>query len=190
MIENKDTKPVSAHKQEAQSAPVNEKIPFARLQVISHDGKNLGEITRAEALLLAQAASLDLVLIADSGSLGVPVAKIMDFGKASYAKKKQQADAKKHQKVIQVKEVQIRPKIGEHDYQTKINNAIRFLLDGKRLKITLIFRGREVTMKNERGTELFDKIHESFDQAGITKRLVQEKDSKTNQLWSRIYYLR
>jgi len=169
---------------------MNEKIPFNKLQVINHEGKNLGEISRSEALHLAQLAELDLVIIADSGNLNIPVAKIMDYGKASYAKKKQQADAKKHQKVIQVKEVQIRPKIGEHDYQTKVNNAIRFLLDGKRLKITLIFKGREVTMKNERGAEIFEKIDKSFEAAGLTKRLVQEKDLKTNQLWSRVYYLK
>lgn len=169
---------------------MNEKIPFPRVQLISLEGKNLGEVSRSDALYMAQLAALDLVIIADSGALNLPVAKVMDFGKVSYAKKKQQTEAKKSQKVIQVKEIQVRPKIGEHDYQTKINNAIKFLLDGKRVKVTLIFKGREVTMKNERGTELFDKIHASFDQAGITKRLIQEKDAKTPQLWSRVYYLK
>lgn len=169
---------------------MNEKIPFPRIQLISHEGKNLGEVSRSDALYMAQLAVMDLVIIAESGALNLPVAKVMDFGKVSYAKKKQQTEAKKSQTVIQVKEVQIRPKIGEHDYQTKINNAIKFLLDGKRVKITLVFKGREVTMKNERGTELFDKIHVSFEQAGITKRLIQEKDAKTSQLWSRVYYLK
>ena len=86
----------------------------------------------------------------------------MDFGKALYAKKKQQAEAKKSQKVIQVKEIKLRPKIGEHDYQTKINQAIDFLKDGKHLKVTLMFKGREAAMREERGEELFRKIDESF----------------------------
>jgi translation initiation factor IF-3 len=169
---------------------MNEKIPFPRVQLISHEGKNLGEVSRSDALYMAQLAALDLVIIADSGALNLPVAKVMDFGKASYAKKKQQTEAKKSQKVIQVKEVQVRPKIGEHDYQTKLSNAVKFLLDGKRVKITLVFKGREVMMKNERGTELFDKVQTTFDQAGLTKRLVQEKDTKSPQLWSRVYYLK
>jgi translation initiation factor IF-3 len=169
---------------------MNERIPFPRLQLITHDGRNMGEVSRSQALVAAQEQGLDLVIIAEQGSLNVPVAKVMDFGKALYAKKKQLAEAKKHQKVIQVKEIQIRPKIGDHDFQTKIHMAIDFLNDGKRLKVTLLFRGREVMMKNERGTELFDKIHQAFDAAGLLKRLVQENDTKMAQIWSRVYYLK
>ena len=99
----------------------------------------------------------------------MPVAKIMDFGKALYAKRKQQAEAKKSQKIIQVKEIKMRPKIGEHDYQTKMNQAIDFLKDGKHVKITLMFKGREAAMREERGEELFRKIDESFANAGLTK---------------------
>ena len=72
---------------------------------------------------MAEEAGLDLVIIAETGKDGVPVVKIMDFGKALYEKKKKQTEAKKHQKVIQVKEVKMSPKIGEHDYQTKIKQA-------------------------------------------------------------------
>lgn len=169
---------------------MNEKIPFERIQLITHEGKNLGVITRAEALRYARDAELDLVIISETGGMGSPVAKVMDFGKELYAKKQATKDAKKNQKVIQVKEMQIRPKIGEHDYQTKINQAIGFLKEGKRLKVNLVFRGREAAMKNERGMELFEKIHQSFEEAGLMKRLVQEKDSKMGQSWSRIYYLK
>jgi translation initiation factor IF-3 len=172
---------------------INEKIRFDKMQVISHDGKNLGLLSRDEALKLARLAELDLVTIAERGGEGHPVVKIMDFGKVLYAKKKQLAEAKKNQKVIQVKEIKLRPKIGEHDYRTKINQAIQFLKDGKHLKVTLMFKGRETTSKEERGEDLFDKIAKSFEEAGLTK-LVQEKDSKsgagTSQFWSRIYYLK
>ena len=139
---------------------------------------------------MAEDAGLDLVMLSESGKDGVPVVKIMDFGKALYEKKKKQTEAKKHQKVIQVKEIKIRPKIGEHDYQTKIKQAIQFLKEGKRLKITLFFKGRENVAKDERGYELFDKINKSFDEHGLAKNLVQEKDTKLGQYWSRIYYLK
>lgn len=169
---------------------MNEKIPFARLQLITHEGSNMGEVSKAQALALAEAAGLDLVLIAEQGGMELPVAKIMDYGKVSYSKKKQMNDAKKQQKTIQVKELQVRPKIGDHDLQTKLNSAVKFLLDGKRVKVTMMFRGREIAMKNERGTELFDKIEIAFDAAGLGKRLVQEKDLKAGQVWSRVYYLK
>jgi translation initiation factor IF-3 len=177
-------------KNEATTVPfINEKIRFDKMQVISHEGKNLGVLTRDEALRVARQAELDLVILTDSGAEGVPIAKVMDFGKAIYAKKKQHAEAKKKQKVIQIKELKLRPNIGEHDYQTKINQAIHFLNAGKHVKFTLVFHGREKGMREKRGEELYAKIDQSLHNAGLTK-LVQEKDTKTAQLWSRVYYLK
>lgn len=169
---------------------INEQIRAPMLQLIDHDGVNVGVITRGQALKMAEEVGLDLVLLADSGKEGVPVVKIMDLGKALYEKKKKQAAAKKHQKVIQVKEIKIRPKIGEHDYQTKMKQAVQFLKEGKKLKITLFFKGRENVLKDERGNEIFDKIQKSFDEFGLAKNIVQEKDSKLGQYWSRIYVLK
>ncbi len=169
---------------------INEKIRFDRVHLISHEGVNLGVVTREEALKTARIAQLDLVLIAERGGEGYPVVKVMDFGKVMYAKKKQQAEAKKHQKIIQIKEIKIRPKISEHDYQTKINQGIQFLKEGKKLKITLLFRGREAATKEERGAFLFDKITHTFEEAGIAKNIIQEKDIQTPQFWSRIYLLK
>jgi translation initiation factor IF-3 len=171
------------------NTPVNEQIRFPRVQLITHDGRNEGVISRSDALRMAHEAGLDLVLIADQGAEGFPVVKIMDFGKALYAKKKKQAEAKKHQKVIQVKEIKIRPKIGGHDFQTKIQQAIQFLKEGKRLKITLMFKGREITLQANKGQEIFDKIDKNFQDAGLAN-VQQEKDSRLGQLWSRIYYLK
>lgn len=175
--------------EKANTQPINENIRVPRLQVITHEGINLGVIGREEALRKAYAAGLDLVLIAEQGAEGVPVAKIMDFGKAIYAKKKKLAESKKHQKVIQVKEIKIKPKIGEHDFLTKMNQAASFLKEGKHLKITLQFRGREVITADERGSNLFERINKFFEQQEITN-LVQEKDSRAGQLWSRVYYLK
>lgn len=168
---------------------INEKIRFDKIQTITSDGRNLGVIARDEALRLARVENLDLVILAEKGNDGFPVAKIMDFGKALYSKKKQQHEAKKHQKTIQVKELKLRPKIGEHDYQTKINQAIAFLQDGKHLKVTLMFRGREAAMRDERGQEMLAKMDQSFEAAGLTK-VAYEKDMKTAQMWTRIYYLK
>jgi translation initiation factor IF-3 len=170
---------------------INEKIRADQLQLIGSQGENVGVVSRREALQRAQDESLDLVLIAESGQEGVPVVKIMDFGKVLYDKKKKKAEAKKHQKVIQVKEVKIRPTIGIHDYQTKLKQAIQFLESGKRVKFTLFFKGREQANKDERGSEIFDKIENTLKEYGYTSdNMVQEKDMQAGRLWSRIYYLK
>src|SRR5204862_168574 len=135
-------------------------------------------------------AALHLVMIAQTGKAGVPVVKIMDVGKVIYEKKKKSIEAKKHQKIIQVKEVKMSPKIGEHDFQTKIKQAVQFLTSGKRVKITLSFRGREMATKDMRGTELFNKIQKSFEDHGLINNLVQEQDAKIGKMWSRVYYLK
>jgi len=170
--------------------PVNENIRAPKVQLIDENGVNVGVVPRDDALNRAIDAELDLVLIAERGADGVPVVKIMDHGKALYEKKKKLAEAKKHQKVIQIKEVKFRPKIGAHDFQTKMNRGLEFLRAGKHLKITLMFRGREMATKNERAQELFDRIHKVFEEQGILKDLIQEKDSKAGQFWSRIYHLK
>ncbi len=172
-----------------QTSLINEQIRAPRLQLITHEGVNIGVVSRDEALRMARQEGLDLVLIAESGNERVPVVKIMDFGKDLYAKKKKQAESKKHQKVIQVKEIKIRPKIGEHDYETKLKQAAQFLKDGKRVKITLCFRGRENMTKDARGGELFAKVSQSFEALGLPE-LVQEKDMQAGQFWSRVYYVK
>jgi translation initiation factor IF-3 len=174
-----------------ENAPsVNDRIRATKLQVITHTGENLGVIPKADALRIAQEANLDLVLIAESGGLGEPVAKIMDFGKNLYEKKKKQQQQKKNQKEIQIKEVKMRPKIGEHDYETKINQAIKFLGEGKRLKITLTFRGRERATKRERGQMLFDKITATLSARDLLDSLIIENGSTEGAFWSKFYMLK
>jgi len=169
---------------------INQQIRAEYVQLITEDGENIGNISRNQALRQAEEAGLDLVLIAQSGKEGIPVVKIMDFGKVLYEKKKKTIEAKKHQKVIQIKEVKMNPKIGEHDYQTKIKQAVQFLTTGKRVKITLSFRGREIATKDIRGAELFTKIEKSFGEHDWSHNLMQEQDSKMGKMWSRIYYLK
>lgn len=171
--------------------PINENIRAPQVQLITHEGSNIGIVSREQALRMAEEAKLDLVLIAEKGGDEAPVAKIMDFGKVLYEKKKKLAESKKHQKVIQVKEIKMRPTIGEHDYQTKIKQAMQFLLGGKRVKITLFFKGRENITKEERGTEFLERIDKTFHEQGIAAHnLVKERDSRMGQFWSRVYYLK
>jgi translation initiation factor IF-3 len=178
-------------KERRESAPlINQQIRAENVQLITQDGENIGTISRNQALRQAEEAGLDLVLIAQTGKEGIPVVKIMDFGKVLYEKKKKTIEAKKHQKVIQIKEIKMSPKIGEHDYQTKIKQAVQFLTSGKRVKITLSFRGREMATKEARGSELFAKIQKSFEENDWASNLVQEQDSKMGKMWSRIYYLK
>lgn len=169
---------------------INERIRYEKVQLINAEGKNEGIVSREHALRSAREAGLDLVIIAEQGREGVPVCKVADHGKLIYAKKKQASDAKKKQHVIQVKELKLRPKIGEHDFQTKINQALSFLREGKRVKFTLVFRGRENTMKQEQGTSFFEKIHNTLMSSDIASQLIQEKDLQADTMWSRVYYLK
>ncbi len=168
---------------------INDQIRASQLQLITKDGENIGQISRSEALRIAEADNLDLVLLTEKGPEGFPIAKIMDFGKVLYERKKKQAEAKKHQKTIQIKEIKMRPKIGEHDYQTKIKRAIQFLTTGKRVKVSLFFRGRENVNREKRGREIFDKVDQSFEENGLTN-LVKERETNMGQCWSRIYYVK
>lgn len=165
---------------------INEKIPYRTVQLITADGKNFGVISRDEALRMAREIGLDLVILSEKET-GVPIAKIMDYGKASYAKKKQLATAKKKQHTILVKEVQLGPKIGDHDFRTKMNNALRFLADGNHVKIVITFRGREAAIRDQRGAEMFAQIDAIFAEK-YGEKVFYEKDLKTGTTWTRIYY--
>ena len=167
---------------------INEFIRVPRLQVIAFDGQNLGVMGRDDALRTAREAGLDLVLLADTGSMGVPIAKLADFGKLLYAKKKKLVDAKKKQKVIKIKEIKMRPKIDEHDFLTKLKQAESFLKEGNRVKFTLVFRGREAAMKHGRGQEMFAKIDMVLAQKGL-EGLKYEQETKLGQFWSRVYFV-
>ena len=138
-------------------ALINEKIRAERVQLIDEKGENIGVIARNQALRMAQDAELDLVMLSESGKDNVPVVKIMDFGKVLYERKKKQTEAKKNQKVIQVKEIKFRPGTEEGDYQVKLRNLVRFLSDGDRAKVSLRFRGREMAHQ-ELGMELLKRV--------------------------------
>ena len=169
---------------------INERIKVDQLQLIDHTGQNLGVISRAAALAIADEAGLDLVLISETGNEGAPVAKIMDFGRLQYDKKKKSTDAKKKQKQIKIKEIKLRPKIGIHDFDTKLKQGLEFLDEGKRLKVTAMFRGRENASKEELGKELFDRVHLVLIEKFGESNLISEGDSKAGSFWSKVYYIK
>ncbi len=166
---------------------VNEQIRSERLVVIDDQGQQLGLLPKAQALMKAYEKNMDLVQVGEND--GVPIAKFMDYGKFLYAKKKQQADAKKHQKVIVVKEIKMRPNIGEQDYKTKLNQAAQFFADGNKVKFTLQFRGREATMIDEVGPRFFTRILNDLVEKNVGQ-VVEEKDSRSNMLWTKIFFVK
>jgi translation initiation factor IF-3 len=130
-------------------------IRVREVRVISPEGEQLGILPIEEALALAQERDLDLVEVAPNEH--PPVCRIMDFGKYKYQQAKRSQEAKKRQKVIQTKEIKMRPKTEEHDYQFKMRHAHRFLEDGNKVKVSLLFRGREMDHV-ELGQRMLDRI--------------------------------
>ena len=135
----------------------NEDITSADVQLIDAEGENRGVVNTRAALAEAQEQGLDLVLI--SPNAVPPVAKMLDLGRFKYAAQKKAAEARKKQKVIEVKEVQMRPNIDTHDYDTKMKAVQRFLDEGDRVKVTMRFRGREMAHQ-DLGMQLLLKVRE------------------------------
>jgi len=121
---------------------INERIRFPKIRVIDAEGQQLGIMSPREALKIAEERELDLVLVSDKAD--PPVCRIMDYGKFKFEQEKKAKEARKKQHTVDIKEVKMRYKIEEHDYQVRINHAERFLKDGDKVKATVMFRGREI----------------------------------------------
>jgi translation initiation factor IF-3 len=121
---------------------INERIRFPKIRVIDTDGGQLGIISPQEAIRIAEEKELDLVLVSDKAD--PPVCRIMDYGKYKFEQEKKAREARKKQHTADVKEVKMRYKIEDHDYQVRVNQAVRFLKDGDKVKATITFRGREI----------------------------------------------
>jgi translation initiation factor IF-3 len=134
---------------------VNEEIRVREVQLIDQDGNNKGVTEIQAALAMAQAAGLDLVEIAPNSV--PPVCKILDFGKYKFQAQKKAAEARKKQKVVEVKEIKLRPMIDDHDYDVKMRAMKRFFEEGDKVKVTLRFRGREMAHQ-ELGVELLNRV--------------------------------
>lgn len=134
---------------------INNEITASEVRLVGADGEMVGVVTRQEALSQAREASLDLVEVSPNAE--PPVCKIIDYGKYKYEIQKKKAEAKKKQKIVEVKEVQMRPGIDENDFQVKLRAIHRFLAEGNKVKISMRFRGREVT-HNEIGLEVLNRV--------------------------------
>jgi translation initiation factor IF-3 len=149
---------------------INDEIRVREVHLIDKDGHNLGNMTPAEALVKAQEAGLDLVEISPNAT--PPVVKILDFGKYKYQEQKKQAEARKKQKVVEVKEIKLRPMIDDHDYNVKMRAMERFFEEGDKVKVTLRFRGREMAHQ-ELGYQLLNRVKED-----TTKLAKVEQDAR------------
>ena len=146
---------------------INEEIRAREVRVVSGTGEQLGILTLRDAMQSALEQQLDLVEVAPSAK--PPVCRIMDYGKYKYEQSKREKEVKKKQKVILIKEVKLRPNIEDHDFETKSKNAIRFLMDGDKVKATIMFRGREMS-HTELGKVLLDRLAELVKDIAIIER--------------------
>ncbi len=147
---------------------INEQIRFREVQVIDEEGNKLGKMQTQEALDLAIDRNLDLVLV--SSNPDNPVCKFMNYGKFKFEQAKREKEAKKKQKVYEVKEIRVTPNTEEHDFNFKAKNARKFLEDGCKVKITVRFRGRELSY-TKLGENLLNKLAEELsDIANVDKK--------------------
>jgi len=143
---------------------INDAIRVSRVRLIDDDGAQLGIKTTDEARDYAYGKNLDLVEVAAQAD--PPVAKVMDYGKYKYEQEQKAKQARKHQSQIQVKEIKFRPKIGVHDYNTKKGHVERFLNQRAKVKVTIMFRGREQTHP-ERGRDLLLRLADDVKEIGM-----------------------
>jgi translation initiation factor IF-3 len=137
---------------------VNEGIRAREVRLIDQNGEQLGIKSKFEALDIAARANLDLVLVAPNAK--PPVARIMDYGKFRFEQQKKEKEARKNQKIISLKEVRLSPTIEEHDFNTKLRNALKFLEKGDKVKASIRFKGRAITHK-EIGQRVLDRFAEA-----------------------------
>ena len=142
------------------------------MRVIGPEGEQLGILPTAEAFNKAQEGGYDLVEVAPQAE--PPVCKIMDFGKYKYEQAKKAHESKKHQKVVQIKEVKLRPGTDTHDYNFKLEHAKKFLKQGDKVKVTVVFRGREMAHM-ELGRALLDKVVVDIAESGAIEQMPKQE---------------
>ena len=143
---------------------VNKDILSAQVRLIDAEGENVGVVATPEAMQRAEEAGLDLVEI--SPGADPPVAKILDYGRFKYEDQKKKNEARKKQKIIEIKEIKMRPNIDTHDYDVKMRAINRFIGDGDKVKVTMRFRGREM-VHQELGLKVLNRVRDQID--GIAK---------------------
>jgi translation initiation factor IF-3 len=146
---------------------INDRIRVPEVRLVGEDGKQIGVIKTSEALAYAQERDLDLVEVAPDAR--PPVCRVLDYSKYKYEQAQKVKQARKHQQQITIREIKFRPKIAQNDYDTKKGHVRRFLVGKDRVKVTIMFRGREVTHP-ERGTALLDKLATELSEVGVVEQ--------------------
>ena len=151
------------------------------VRVIDDTGQQLGIMPPQQALIIAKQKGLDLVEIAATAN--PPVCRIMDFGRYQYQEQKRARQAKKHQKIIEVKEIKFRPKVDEHDYQFKKKHIERFLADGDKVKATIFFRGREMAHP-EIGRRILERLIEDLQDVAVAETSPRQEGNQMHTILS------
>jgi translation initiation factor IF-3 len=162
---------------ERDTTRINDRIRVPEVRLIDDEGNQIGVLKTADALKFAQERELDLVEIAPEAS--PPVCRVLDYSKYKYEQAQKQKQARKHQQQITIREIKFRPKIAQHDYDTKKHHVERFLRQKDKVKVTIMFRGREVTHP-ERGSAILDRLAEELAELGVVEqRPLQEGKNMT-----------
>ena len=162
---------------ERDTTRINERIRVPEVRLIDEEGEQIGVLKTPDALRFAQERDLDLVEVAPEAR--PPVCRVLDYSKYKYEQAQKLKQARKHQQQITVREIKFRPKIAEHDYDTKKHHVERFLRHKDKVKVTIMFRGREVTHP-ERGTAILDRLAEELAELGVVEqRPIQEGRNMT-----------
>ncbi len=146
---------------------INERIRVPEVRLIGEDGNQIGVVSRDDALQYAQERDLDLVEV--SAESRPPVCRVLDYSKYKYEQEQKAKAARRHQKQVNVREIKLRPKIADNDYQTKKNHVVRFLEGDDRVKVTIMFRGREQSYP-ERGERLLMRLAEDVADLGVIEQ--------------------
>lgn len=147
---------------------INDEIRAKEVRLVGAEGEQIGITPIREALQMAIDLNLDLVNVAPTAK--PPVCRIMDYGKFRYEQQKKEKEARKNQKVVDIKEVWFRANIEEHDYQTKFRNVVKFLKEGDKVKCSVRFRGREITHADI-GKKILDRVREEVADISVVERI-------------------
>ena len=147
---------------------VNEDIAVLRVRLVDERGNMVGVVGRNEALVMASDVGLDLVEVAPNAD--PPVCKILDFGKYKYEEQKKKNEARKKQKIIEVKEIKLRPSIDVHDYDVKMRSMVKFIEEGDKVKVTMRFRGRELAHQ-ELGMDVLVRVRDDLDEIAKVEQM-------------------
>jgi translation initiation factor IF-3 len=152
---------------ERDSTRINERIRVPRVRLIDEDGSQIGVVETEQAMALARDRDLDLVEVAPDAR--PPVTRLLDYSKYKYEQEQKAKAARKHQQQVNVREIKLRPKIAQHDYETKRGHVARFLRGGNKVKVTIMFRGREQAHP-ERGRALLDRLFTDITELAVIEQ--------------------